>query len=251
VQKLIVKMGILKSTILITLSAIVVSFGVTVLITSMTSSTMSWIGVMISILVPLIIASGVNIVLINMIIKIDKLEKETQKLANQDYLTNTLSRRAFIEQAEVLFNLTMRTNQPFSIIYLDLDYFKSINDKFGHSIGDKVLQDFGVILLNNVRKSDIVGRVGGEEFAIILPDTKMKSAIIVADKILEKTQKSVVLIDGNSITYTTSIGISTYIPDLHKNIDELINLADKALYTAKKRGRNRIQSYKLDNVNSK
>lgn len=123
---------------------------------------------------------------------------------------------------------------------MDLDHFKKINDTYGHFIGDKILIHFTQTIQSFIRKSDLIGRVGGEEFAIFLNNTGLEDAFQLADKIRDAIAKSTVEVDGRTITYTVSLGVVS--SELNEgSIDELFKRADLKLYGAKDRGRDRVE----------
>ncbi|MEA3554426.1 MAG: GGDEF domain-containing protein [Campylobacterota bacterium] len=142
------------------------------------------------------------------------------------------------------YDLSLATNSKFVIALCDLDFFKKVNDTYGHIAGDKMLQEFVKIVKLNIRSSDIIIRYGGEEFVLILPAIEIKQAFIVLEKIRKAFENFTLHLDKNEIKTTVSIGtyevdpIELYEADL---LDEYINYADKKLYKAKNDGRNRIK----------
>jgi diguanylate cyclase (GGDEF)-like protein len=129
-----------------------------------------------------------------------------------------------------------------AVLMLDLDNFKKINDRYGHAVGDQVLKHFSSILRKELRKIDTVGRLGGEEFGIFLPETSLSDAGIFAERLRQELAQTPLLTDGQSIVTTVSIGISEL---MSKDIqaDSVLIRADQALYRAKKNGRNRVEFY--------
>ena len=132
-----------------------------------------------------------------------------------------------------------RESNNFSVLMLDIDKFKGINDSYGHLIGDEVIKVLFAILIDNTRAADIVSRFGGEEFAILLPSTDSTGALAIAEKLRRVVENNTINIEIYNIKFTISIGISStnYRDDNH--ISEALNRADKALYEAKENGRNR------------
>jgi diguanylate cyclase (GGDEF)-like protein len=173
----------------------------------------------------------------------DELHKANAALAQQaryDYLTGLCTRRYFIELAETEWSRAKRFENNLSVLVLDLDYFKRINDTHGHQCGDTVLMELGALLRKALRDIDIVGRMGGEEFAIVLPQTNLEKAVDTAERIrLLLLFTGIVIEPGTSLTCTTSIGVATLSPD-DKDIAQLLHRADIALYEAKGSGRNRV-----------
>jgi len=132
-----------------------------------------------------------------------------------------------------------RYKHPFSVMFLDLDNFKHINDTLGHSAGDVALRQFASALKSSLRDSDIPGRMGGEEFGIILPNTDLKNGALLAERLRQNVEESIALHQGKKITFTVSIGLAAYSEEI-SNIDELLRKVDEALYEAKAEGRNCI-----------
>ena len=160
------------------------------------------------------------------------------ELASKDSLTGILNRRSFLEQIPSKIALSQRLKKPLSILMLDLDYFKKINDRYGHSAGDKVLIDFAHNVQNSIRPYDLFCRMGGEEFAVLLSHITSDATTIVTERIHKSLSESKILYDINpDFNYTVSIGCVCLIPS-SESIDEIIHLADKALYLAKEQGRN-------------
>jgi len=160
--------------------------------------------------------------------------------ANQDYLTGLSNRRHFMAQGEIELARVQRYGESLSAFMLDIDHFKNINDTHGHKAGDIVLQQLGHLLRETLRTVDIIGRIGGEEFAILLPETGLQEAVEIAERLREIIAHSDVILDaGLPLHFTVSIGVAT-LKDKGVNLDILLNLADKAMYQAKGSGRNRV-----------
>jgi diguanylate cyclase len=168
------------------------------------------------------------------------LNEKLKNLARSDSLTGVLNRGSFFETAKHMLLLAQRQKSPASFVLMDLDHFKMINDNHGHFIGDKVLIHFTHTIQTLLRKSDLIGRVGGEEFALFLPDTGIDEAFQLADKIRKTIRDSTLQIDGQTVTYTVSLGIDSSGPE-DNSIDELFKRADLKLYGAKDKGRDRVE----------
>jgi two-component system cell cycle response regulator len=167
-----------------------------------------------------------------------ELRDKLLELANKDALTGCNSRRYFLEHAELEFNRLGRYGGAMSVLMLDLDRFKTINDQYGHQIGDITLKKFVSVCQALMREVDIMGRLGGEEFAIMLPETGSKQALDVAKRLCQAVAAAEIPLKNNLILhFTTSIGVGSLTKD-DSSIDLLINRADKALYKAKNLGRN-------------
>lgn len=164
-------------------------------------------------------------------------EKEKyEKLYVIDQLTKLYNRHYIIEVLQQSIKLHKRYQKPSSIIMADIDYFKSINDKFGHNIGDQVLIKVSQILKSSLRESDMIGRWGGEEFLIILTETNIQKALTIADKIMQTVR-------GAYFPTVNNLTLSFGVAEIQNSdtIETFVDRADKSLYKAKERGRNRIE----------
>jgi len=166
------------------------------------------------------------------------------KLAITDEMTQLYNYRHFVQRIEEEFFRSVRYKRPFSLLILDIDYFKSFNDTYGHLTGDLVLKKIAHILKTNIRPTDIAFRYGGEEFAILLIETDKKEAASIAERIREIVSKTVFYTDQNKPTkeVTVTIGVATFSEDI-KLTSQLIRNADMALYKGKNSGRNKVVVY--------
>lgn len=168
------------------------------------------------------------------------LEQELSRQARTDSLTGLSNRRHFIELAEQELARTRRYNNLLSVLMVDLDDFKSINDTYGHQAGDVVLRKVGEICLLTLRGIDVIGRIGGEEFAVLLPETDSEQAIEVAERLRHEIAEAEIPMEPNGMLHVTaSIGVTTLV-STETNVNTLLRLADKALYEAKRTGRNKV-----------
>ena len=168
------------------------------------------------------------------------LERALQRLATEDSLTGINNRRAFMEKAIQAFQMAQRYSHMLALLMLDLDHFKSINDRYGHTAGDEVLKRFAQTVGLALRDSDIFGRLGGEEFCVVMQYAQGEEASLVAQRIRESLQSLVFQnASGSPYSVTVSIGVSFSHPG-DNHIQKLIERADKALYQAKRDGRNRV-----------
>lgn len=169
-----------------------------------------------------------------------ELERKLEEQANTDYLTGCDSRRHFLERAKQELARIHRYTGEMSMLMLDLDHFKNINDQFGHSIGDETLKILVKTCKGFLREVDVIGRLGGEEFAIMLPETGRERAQEVAERLCHAVEVAEIpMEDSPPLHFTTSIGISVSTTE-DTGIDTIIKRADKALYKAKNTGRNRV-----------
>lgn len=163
--------------------------------------------------------------------------------ANFDALTGINNRRAFFELGEKALKQAHRQATPLVALMLDADHFKSVNDTHGHAVGDLVLKDLAKTLTNTLRDVDVCGRIGGEEFAVLLPHTPLNEALEVAERLREAlAARKVPLPDGNTLSFTVSVGLAMLTTE-DQYLDKLMQKADLALYQAKEQGRNRVVVY--------
>lgn len=174
----------------------------------------------------------------------EKSDKELLNAATYDELTGIFNRRTFQLQAKLTISLSARKKEPLSLMLMDLDNFKKINDLHGHYFGDIVLKDFSASIRKQLRTYDLFGRYGGEEFIVLLPGTSEKEAEEVAERLRGMIENNSV-IAKTEIKYTVSIGIVTLIPDENTTVELLCRFSDDALYKAKENGRNRVEIAKV------
>jgi diguanylate cyclase (GGDEF)-like protein len=170
------------------------------------------------------------------------MEEEMRALATYDTLTGLLNRGEFLKQVEDYHKLEKNEEFEFSLVIMDIDNFKKINDQYGHISGDLVLESFANAVRTSIRDSDLASRFGGDEFVFFLPNTSADQAGMFAERLHSKI-RTPVEVDGLQIRYTASMGLATC-PDVFTiNIDYVIGMADKALYHAKNMGGNQTQVF--------
>ncbi|MDD4912110.1 MAG: diguanylate cyclase [Sideroxydans sp.] len=168
---------------------------------------------------------------------------ELERQAHSDYLTGLDNRRHFLGQAETELARTLRYDRDLSILMIDIDHFKQVNDTYGHKVGDIVLQKFASVCRATLRNIDIIGRIGGEEFAVLLPEAGQEQAMDAAERLCAALAVAQVKLDsGLPLHFTVSLGVVT-LEEKDTNIDTLLNQADQALYRAKSQGRNQVCLY--------
>jgi diguanylate cyclase (GGDEF)-like protein len=175
----------------------------------------------------------------------ERTELHHKTAAMVDSLTGLANRRAFLDSAAQLTQTQTARDVPVAVFMIDLDRFKSVNDRFGHSIGDEVLRIFAESAQANLRPSDIVARLGGEEFAVLLADACRDNAFKLAERIRSTFAAMAAIVGGHAVNATASIGVAI-IQDPQQDIVALLSQADQALYRAKARGRNRVVVIGLD-----
>lgn len=164
--------------------------------------------------------------------KLENTSKQLRQLAMFDDLTNLDNRRGFFIKSPEEFNRAKTHQTDLSVLMIDVDIFKGINDTFGHEAGDYILKDLTIKLKSNLRATDIAGRLGGDEFVVLLPHTPLSSALILAERLRKSMESELFQYDGNTFTATISIGAAALTPWM-ENINDLLHCADKALYQAK------------------
>jgi diguanylate cyclase (GGDEF)-like protein len=170
------------------------------------------------------------------------------EISARDSLTGLYNRLYVMEKIDSEMNRSLRHGSPVSLLMLDIDHFKRINDSFGHSAGDGVLRTVGQVLRDSCRVYDVPGRYGGEEFCIVLPETKVGNTTVVAERIRERLAANRFEIGTGSVIVTASIGIAGIDAVENEGVvspSMLIDRADRALYSAKHRGRNRVELWDL------
>lgn len=167
------------------------------------------------------------------------LSEQMKEVAVRDQLTGLLNRRGFAEQTEREYATARRTDRPISVIMIDIDHFKTINDEYGHAAGDNALCHFAKILKVTRRSDDILARMGGEEFAIVLPGTVLEEAIRISEELCQLLKEAPMIVDGITVPMTASFGVATLSLNDTCMTDAVIR-ADRALYRSKRAGRNRV-----------
>ncbi len=170
----------------------------------------------------------------------EKTDGQLLRLATLDSLTEIFNRRSFLEEARAALALSRRTGGDLSLLMIDLDRFKDVNDRHGHQAGDEVLRAFARCCRGQLRASDVMGRLGGEEFGVILPATGLVGAAQLGERIRQAIMALVVKSSGKSIGFTVSVGVAA--AEEYDTLDTLIGRSDKALYMAKGKGRNCVVS---------
>jgi len=172
-----------------------------------------------------------------------KAHRQMETLAMHDALTGLLNRRAIEEHARTELDLAKRKERPLSVILLDIDHFKAINDQYGHVIGDQTLRHMSEILTRNLRQYDRIGRWGGEEFLVVMPDTEISEATTVAERMRVATAETKLSLENReNYTVQISLGVAC-VSGAYPELAKLVHAADLAMYQAKQTGRNRVCSF--------
>ncbi|MBM3527616.1 MAG: GGDEF domain-containing protein [Alphaproteobacteria bacterium] len=177
----------------------------------------------------------------------ERLELEQRTKAQTDPLTGALNRRAFMARGARLLQRHAYEQNPLSLLFFDLDHFKALNDRFGHSGGDDVLVRFVGVVNGNIRPTDFLFRIGGEEFCCILPGAGVEPAARVAERIRQQFEAGMVQLSGKPVTATVSVGVACT-SEFGYDLDTLVRRADMAVYAAKRQGRNRVAVARADDA---
>lgn len=181
--------------------------------------------------------------------ELNRLREENQELAalvRTDELTGLFNFRYFYQAVELEMERSRRSNQPTTLIMMDLDHFKEVNDEHGHEMGNLALAAVAKILRNTIRRLDIPCRYGGEEFALILPDTPLSAGVVFANRLRQLVENSRIEIAGSELKLTASFGVDVYRKNETCTAKEFIDRADSMLYAAKSRGRNQVRHPAFD-----
>ena len=182
---------------------------------------------------------GGSVTIATDITAIKSLEEELRRLATSDPLTEVANRRFFFDRANAEWERLVRYGRPLAVLMLDIDHFKRINDRYGHPVGDKALKEFTQTLGAKLRINDLLGRLGGEEFAILLPETSLDHAVILGERLRAATAAIQIDTAQGSLSFTASIGIAACVA-VDGAFEHSLARADAALYVAKQSGRNRV-----------
>ena len=178
------------------------------------------------------------------VVELTRLNQEVLRLANEDVLTGCFNRRHFMEVADQEIQRSMRYKRPLSFLMMDIDHFKGFNDQYGHQIGDQLLCRLVTLCQKQLRNVDILGRYGGEEFVVLMPETAGEGALLASERLRVKIEKMKIKTPAGKLSITVSMGLTSLEEgfDEKHTLDTLIRSADKALYAAKDAGRNCVRT---------
>jgi diguanylate cyclase (GGDEF)-like protein len=232
---------VIGATALLTVLSIIISVAITVCINLIMSGEVGPMAIVSAVAVPAVISPLFGGLTLRLAHRLDLVQDRLRRLAITDDLTHAFNRRYFFEAAEREMARARRTGEAFSVVILDMDDFKQINDTYGHMVGDVVLQKVAALCLANARAMDTFARYGGEEFVFLLPRMERAQALKFCERIQQALTQSQVKQNGNEIHFSASIGVGTYEPGV-ADVDSLVTRADRAMYKAKARGKNTIVS---------
>lgn len=233
------KYGPFRVTLVLTVLAMLASVGVKCVLVLVMNGQITTSDVVVASIVPAIVAPLLTAYLFVLITRLDRAEERLRHMATVDDLTRIFNRRHFMALAANEMDLALRYRCPFSVLLLDVDRFKAINDKHGHLTGDRVLQALARCCRGLIRRHDILARFGGEEFVFLLPRTAVPDAAALAERIRSSLAREPVPCSGGPIHFTVSIGVATF-TESTETLEDVLRAADQALYQAKARGRNRV-----------
>lgn len=189
-----------------------------------------------------LIRMGFYLVASILVIRLHEIFEHEKAISRIDFLTETANSRGFYETANKELSRSSRYHRPVSVLYLDLDDFKQINEVMGHGAGDKLLQTVGSAVMHSLRTTDTVARIGGDEFIVLLPETDSTAAMLAATKVKIKLEQNLA---EEQWPITFSIGVVSYMNKYPQSVDEMVNMADNVMYGVKKTGKNGIQSMEV------
>lgn len=256
-ERLVLKLGPFKTVLVITLMSVILSLLVTSLGTyfveanqqwSTPSLTLhDWLAILgLAAFVPMLIAPIVTWHLTQLVFRIDALKTQLKSQAKTDDLTSLNNRSAMMAGLNQFYRLAIRDQKPIVLIMMDVDHFKTINDQFGHGAGDLVLEVLGRLLKTLVRRADIVGRIGGEEFLLCMYAATYEDANTFIERLQKALQNEQFVYNHHAFTVTLSFGVARMTPDQVIPIELLLQRSDQALYKAKQLGRNRSIAYQAE-----
>ena len=234
------KLGVAGSVAILTVTAILLSLLVT-LVAGAIAGGYEARSFMLATIVPAIVGPIMNLVFVRVILQLEEVEDRLRRLAVTDDLTGVYNRRHFLELASQEVARAARFGKPFSVIVLDIDYFKRINDENGHAAGDAVLKAVASNCLRYCRKIDTFARLGGDEFVFLLPETRLDEAVPFAERIRAAIADISVSHVGHVMRVTASLGVQT-LEGNGEELESLLDRSDQAMYDAKESGRNRVST---------
>jgi len=250
VRQLITRLGRVRTVVVVTLVSVVLANVVSLVLDGALERGFDahgvYLTVVIASLAAIVVAPASSWYIIGLLVRVGALEEDMRRQASYDSLTQLYNRGHFVELAERELSRSTRYSHVVSVIMLDLDEFKHINDTRGHAAGDEVLRSVGDRMRSCLREIDIAGRVGGEEFAIVLPETHIAAATAVAGRIIREIGGRPYEGGAEDLRVTASAGVAETGADNESalsSLDTLLQHADRALYEAKREGRDRVRAY--------
>lgn len=228
------------TTLIVAGLSVVASLVITTIVLLVTGSEIDPVGMSAAVVAPLLISPPITWYIVGLLLRIQEFEQEQRKLASIDHLTQLFNRRQFLHTSQQLLESCRLEQKCFSVAMLDLDKFKSINDTYGHEAGDEVLISVSSILRRKVCTNTVIGRLGGEEFAMSFADSDLDAVTALLEELRLEVSQQVTHYKSDSIKYTMSLGLASS-EEASADLSPLLAQADSALYRAKTGGRNRLE----------
>ena len=241
------KLGFAQLLGLLTISACVLSFGISAILRLLIYGSIVWESMIFSLAIPLILTPFIGYFFVRLLFELDRTKSQLSVLSMTDDLTGLFNRRYFLDQAHKELTRAQRYGQVFSMLFIDLDDFKKNNDEYGHPAGDKILCMVANTCLHESREVDVLARYGGDEFAILIPGLQTQQAVQYADRLRKVLSDSITQYRGQTLRTTVSIGVVTWQKAI-SDMDALIYLMDRALYAAKQGGKNKTRVAEKDDI---
>ncbi len=233
--------GVVGSTALLTVASIAISLIITASVNLLSDGTVGVMGLIVAVVAPALISPIFGGWTLRLAQRLDVTQEQLRHLAITDELTQAHNRRYFFEVAEQELARVRRSGEVFSVVILDMDDFKHINDTYGHLVGDDVLRTVSAVCIANARAMDTFARYGGEEFVFLLPRMNRAAALTFCGRVQRALSEARLVEQGRTIQFSASIGVATFEPTT-ADVYSLISQADRALYAAKSRGKNSIMA---------
>lgn len=244
-KRWVLRLGATKSVTLITVVSLAMSLLVTTLAFQISGLPIDPAVLLVAVIVPMIVAPLASSTMVSLLFELDQAHRTVQEQSITDALTGVHNRRHFFEAAQVEFARCQRRGNPVSLLMIDGDNFKRINDVYGHLCGDQVLRQIARACRDSVRAHDLVARLGGEEFAVLLAEAGAADAHLVAERIRRRIAESELSYAGKTVSFTVSIGVAVWRPTV-SHLEQVMDRADQALYRAKRMGKNRVELAELE-----
>lgn len=238
-------LGLPRAMAVLTLVVLVASLGVTYAVQTITQRGSLPLGLTIATLCVVTVSPIVGYVVLKLLYELESSRQQIRLLAITDDLTESYNRRHFMEVAEIEFLRARRYAVPMSVILIDADHFKRVNDTHGHQCGDMLLREIALACQGTLRGTDVIARFGGEELIVLLPQTDLTGALTMAERIRQRVARLAIQWREQRVEVTVSLGVAALRSDT-PTLDALIHEADVALYDAKRSGRNRVCSWNAD-----
>lgn len=241
------KLGFVKLLGALTVSASILSFSISILLRLLVDGAIDWHAMIFPLAVPLLLTPFIGFFFVHLLFELDKAKSQLAVLSMTDDLTGLFNRRYFLDQAHKELTRAQRYGQVFSMLFIDLDDFKVVNDRYGHPAGDKILCMVANTCQHESREADVLARYGGDEFAILMPGLQSHQAVQYADRLRNILSDAKILYQGQILRTTVSIGVVTWQHEIF-DMEALIYLMDRALYAAKHGGKNKTRVAKMDDL---